>query len=83
MSKKRTHTMNSKKVRKVKSKLLLRQGLTCALCQAIMSEHEVSIDHILPISKGGGSTICNMQLAHKKCNNKKSETNAIVTIKNS
>lgn len=27
-----------------------------------------SIDHILPISKGGNDTIANVQLAHFECN---------------
>ena len=33
-----------------------------------------SLDHILPLSKGGTSKIANLQLTHMKCNNVKGDT---------
>lgn len=43
----------------------------CALCGQAMAEEEKSIDHILPLSKGGGHCLDNLQIAHLNCNRKK------------
>lgn len=40
----------------------------CAICGAPASVDEGSIDHIVPLSKGGEHTYANVQLAHKSCN---------------
>jgi len=43
----------------------------CEYCrsQMIFSTHDFSIDHIVPIQKGGGSTLDNLALACQGCNN--------------
>lgn len=50
----------------------------CAICgekvdMSVHSNHDdyPSIDHIIPVSKGGTHTWDNVQLAHRRCNNKK------------
>lgn len=51
---------------------LLRQGNLCGICQKpILNMKDASIDHIIPVSKGGPDTLKNMQLAHVECNQKK------------
>ena len=64
-----------------KAKLhLLRQSDKCALCgEKILTMHEATIDHIVPLSLGGLDNIKNMQLAHSKCNQKKGNTYAPTT----
>lgn len=49
---------------------LLRTSNLCGLCGfEIKTMKEVTIDHIIPISKGGSVLdVKNMQLAHEKCN---------------
>ena len=37
-------------------------------------EQYASLDHILPLSKGGSSRVANLQLTHLKCNNDKGDT---------
>lgn len=61
-----------------KAKLLKRDGDRCALCTLPLqmdgdprSDLYWSIDHILPISKGGSHTWENVQLVHRICNSNK------------
>ena len=60
-------------------KLIERDGIHCAICGLpcfydgnYLAALYPSIDHIVPISKGGGHTWENVQLAHRICNIKKS-----------
>jgi len=53
----------------VKKAVWKRDGGKCVICG---SEVEIEYDHIIPIAKGGSSTIQNIQILCKKCNRKKS-----------
>ena len=56
----------------IRRQLINKNGATCALCgKPIETMKDCTIDHIIPISKGGLTTIENCQLAHKKCNARK------------
>lgn len=44
----------------------------CALCGGQMTEDDKSLDHIIPISKGGDHALENLQMAHLRCNQQKS-----------
>lgn len=47
----------------------------CALCGcAITRERDLTLDHIVPRSRGGSNYLHNMQPAHKKCNELKGNT---------
>ena len=48
-----------------------RDGWLCGICGGPVSREDASIDHILPISKGGPHTLENVQCAHLLCNSKK------------
>lgn len=61
------------------AKLIKRDGLRCALCGGMCNPNDhsyseyagatyPSIDHIIPMSKGGGHTWDNVQVAHMICN---------------
>lgn len=65
-------------------KLIKRKGLRCAICGGMcdLNDHSwseysgpmyPSIDHIIPMSKGGGHTWDNVQIAHIICNSYKSD----------
>lgn len=61
------------------SKLIQRDGLTCSICglQCLHGGDSraslyPTIDHIIPISRGGGHTWNNVQIAHRICNINKS-----------
>lgn len=49
--------------------LINKNGAICSLCdKPIETMKDCTIDHIIPISKGGLTTIENCQLAHRSCN---------------
>ena len=65
----------SSKNNTIKLQLLWEHGRRCAICgKKIRSIDELTVDHIVPRSKGGKNIISNCQLAHKSCNTRKSDT---------
>lgn len=44
-----------------------RDGVNCRLCHKPVAWEEISIDHIVPTSRGGAHRVENFQLAHKFC----------------
>lgn len=57
------------RIKFITKKLIVEKGRICALCgKPIQRDDEVSIDHIIPVSKGGATVESNLQLAHKSCN---------------
>ena len=51
--------------------LYKRDGGICGLCKKSTTLLDASIDHIIPISRGGPHTWANVQLAHKDCNRRR------------
>ena len=56
--------------------LIMKHGGLCALCGgAVVGDRDVpdgaTIDHIVPVSKGGLDVATNWQLAHRRCNGTK------------
>jgi len=60
----KTHVPFSKK------NVMIRDKYTCQYCE---SKTNLSIDHVVPVSRGGKSAFENCVTACKKCNNKKSD----------
>ena len=52
-----------------KKNVMVRDGFTCQYCGALKA---LTIDHVIPVSRGGKSTFENCVTACKDCNNKKS-----------
>lgn len=50
-----------------------RDNQMCHLCNKWVSIHEASLDHVIPLSRGGEHTAENILLAHKVCNSKKGD----------
>lgn len=58
--------------------LLRKHECLCALCGEAVELRagplEATIDHVVPLSRGGADTIANMQLAHRRCNRAKGDS---------
>lgn len=62
----------------IRRQLINSNGAICSLCnKPIETMKDCTIDHIIPVSKGGLTTIENCQLAHKNCNQRKRNKEAI------
>lgn len=58
----------------IKKQLINKQGAYCALCGKPLTRMEdITLDHIIPLSKGGTTIIDNCQLACLECNQKKAD----------
>lgn len=53
------------------SDIYTRDGGMCKLCGLSVRKDEMTLDHIIPISKGGPHVSSNLQLAHRSCNSSK------------
>ena len=54
---------------------LFSRNSVCAICgNQILSIDDCEVDHILPFSRGGSTTIENAQLTHRTCNRVKSDS---------
>jgi 5-methylcytosine-specific restriction endonuclease McrA len=51
--------------------ILERDGWICYLCGGQVTPETLSFDHVIPISKGGPHTACNIKVSHRSCNSKK------------
>jgi 5-methylcytosine-specific restriction endonuclease McrA len=53
--------------------ILLRDGFTCQYCHAKFAAGELTLDHVLPRSRGGGSVWENLVASCFSCNNRKGD----------
>lgn len=52
-----------------RKQLIRRDGNVCQLCQeSMINMSEVTLDHIIPLCKGGTDSIINLRLVHEACN---------------
>lgn len=63
--------MNKERKMRFKSELFEAQEQICFYCGRLMTFEEVSIDHIMPLAKGGTWAKANLTLSHRRCNNLK------------
>tara|TARA_Y100001958_G_C21223269_1_gene548635 strand:- start:49 stop:567 length:519 start_codon:yes stop_codon:yes gene_type:complete len=51
--------------------IFLRDRFTCQYCCKIFAEKKLTLDHVIPLSRGGAHNWTNVVTACSKCNNKK------------
>ena len=65
-------TKTSRRVSRIKLELLWKNGKRCAICgKRIRHLDDLTVDHIIPLAKGGKNVVENCQLAHRECNGEK------------
>jgi len=65
------HKVPPRQVKFSRRNIYLRDGHTCQYCGKVPPKEELTIDHVLPRSRGGKTTWENVVLACIKCNMKK------------
>jgi len=48
-----------------------RDGGRCHICERFVWDGDFTLDHLIPLSKGGEHTALNVRLAHRWCNSKR------------
>lgn len=48
--------------------VLERDGYHCVYCDEDLTNEEIHLDHVIPESRGGPTTIDNLQVTCRKCN---------------
>lgn len=71
--------LSSTDKRKLKAKLF-RRGQTCYWCSTPLEVHTVTLDHLIPVSRGGTNKKGNQVLSCKKCNEGRSNRTAFDII---
>lgn len=51
--------------------VILRDGPTCYICDRHLSPHEITLDHVLPIARGGPHSESNLAVCCTPCNSRK------------
>ena len=54
-----------------RGEIYIRDNGICGICKTRVPLHEVTLDHIIPLVKGGEHSKQNIQLAHRSCNSAK------------
>lgn len=70
--KRRVSCKQLKRNRKIREQLLRKQKCLCAICGKPIEKSQQSLDHKIPLSKGGGNGTDNLQVVHRKCDSIKS-----------
>lgn len=67
------HKLPNRTQKLSKKNIIIRDKYTCAYCKGIFSEKTLTLDHIIPKSRGGSSKWDNLVAACKRCNSKKAD----------
>lgn len=60
--------------REVMLQVVRRDGHVCQKCRVNVPDNEIEFDHIIPVSKGGPSSVENIRVLCRTCNRKKSDS---------
>lgn len=63
--------MNSERKRRKKQQLRERDGDCCHWCCVYLYDWEMTLDHLIPVSYGGGNSNDNLVISCYRCNNRR------------
>jgi 5-methylcytosine-specific restriction endonuclease McrA len=75
--KKKEYLKKKSSIRYSKQNVFLRDGYRCAYCETDVSRKTATLDHVLPVSKGGKTTFDNTVCACGPCNASKGANHRI------
>ena len=52
----------------MRAAVIARDGYVCQLCGGDVEPSDVHLDHVVPFSRGGPTTVKNLQVTHARCN---------------
>lgn len=55
----------------IRRQVIQRDGYHCVYCDEDLTKSEIHLDHVIPESKGGPTTVDNLQVTCRKCNTAK------------
>lgn len=76
-----SHNMGSKRSRSKRKQIIARDGAICYWCKEPFTllgmrhsqiQYDATLDHIVEVKNGGTNDISNLVLAHRECNNYRS-----------
>lgn len=54
--------------RNLRRMVIERDGARCVFCDEDLTDKEIHLDHVIPESQGGSTTMSNLQVTCRKCN---------------
>lgn len=60
--------------RAIMLQVVRRDGHICQICRINVPDDKIQFDHIIPLSKGGPTTVQNLRVLCRKCNQEKSDS---------
>lgn len=63
--------------RSIRERVIARDGLTCAYCRSVLDPEDVTIDHVVPVVRGGTDELTNLAISCRPCNSKKGTKDAV------
>lgn len=59
--------------RSIMLKVVRRDGQVCAQCRTVVADDQIEFDHIIPVARGGPTTVENLRILCRACNRRKSD----------
>lgn len=56
---------------RIRRQVIERDGYYCVYCDEDLTDKEIHLDHVIPESQGGPTTVDNLQVTCRKCNTSK------------
>ena len=66
-------SLNSRIKQNIRSNLVRKRGNRCCFCLKHMKREETTLEHIVPLSKGGKNAVRNLTVSCKSCNNERGD----------
>lgn len=62
------HQLSGAQRARLTDRIWERDGAVCHICRLPVARRDASLDHIIPVSRGGVTIEDNLALAHRSCN---------------